>query len=59
MLLSTPLLLGSFYGIIAGLAITVLLVARIVGEESMLLTELEGYGDYCRKVRFRLVPFIW
>jgi protein-S-isoprenylcysteine O-methyltransferase Ste14 len=59
MFLSAPLLLGSFYGIIAGLAITVLLMARIVGEESMLLTELEGYGDYCQKVRFRLVPFIW
>lgn len=59
MFLSTPLLLGSFYGIIAGLALTVLLMIRTVGEERMLLRELEGYGEYCRKVRFRLVPFIW
>ncbi|MDD1685311.1 MAG: isoprenylcysteine carboxylmethyltransferase family protein [Methanoregula sp.] len=59
MFLGTPLLLGSVYGIIAGLALSVLLMARIVGEEAMLSRELEGYGDYCRKVRFRLVPFIW
>jgi protein-S-isoprenylcysteine O-methyltransferase Ste14 len=59
MFLGTPLLLGSVFGIIAGLALTVLLMARIGGEEAMLMRELEGYGDYCQKVRFRLVPFIW
>jgi protein-S-isoprenylcysteine O-methyltransferase Ste14 len=32
---------------------------RIIGEEAMLSRELEGYRDYCRKVRFRLVPFVW
>ena len=59
MFLGTPLLLGSVCGIIAGLALTLLLIARIPGEESLLSHELEGYGDYCKKVRFRLVPFIW
>lgn len=59
MFLGTPLLLGSIYGIIAGFAFSVLLMARIVGEEAMLLRELEGYREYCQKVRFRLVPFIW
>jgi protein-S-isoprenylcysteine O-methyltransferase Ste14 len=59
MFLGTPLLLGSIYGFIAGLVLSVLLIVRIVGEEVMLLRELEGYRDYCKKVRFRLVPFIW
>ena len=59
MFLGTPLLLGSIYGFIAGLALSVLLMVRIVGEEALLLRELEGYRDYCQKVRFRLVPFIW
>jgi protein-S-isoprenylcysteine O-methyltransferase Ste14 len=36
-----------------------LLAARIVGEERMLVTELEGYEEYRKRVRYRLVPFIW
>jgi protein-S-isoprenylcysteine O-methyltransferase Ste14 len=59
MFLGTPLLLGSLCGIIAGLALTILLMARIMGEEELLSRELEGYRDYCGKVRFRLLPFIW
>jgi protein-S-isoprenylcysteine O-methyltransferase Ste14 len=59
MFLGTPLLLGSVYGIIAGFFLTLLLMVRIPGEEAMLLRDLDGYGDYCTNVRFRLVPFIW
>jgi protein-S-isoprenylcysteine O-methyltransferase Ste14 len=59
MFLGTPLLLGSAGGIVAGLALTLLLMVRIPIEEALLLRELEGYGDYCQKVRFRLFPFIW
>lgn len=59
MFLGTPLLLGSVWGFVAGLALAVLLMARIIGEEAMLVEELEGYGDYCKKVRFRLLPFVW
>ncbi len=59
MFIGAPLLLGSIGGIIAGLALTVLLMVRIAGEEALLARELEGYRDYCRKTRFRLIPFIW
>jgi protein-S-isoprenylcysteine O-methyltransferase Ste14 len=59
MFLGTPLLPGSFCGIIAALALTILLMARIMGEEALLSRKLEGYRDYCGSVRFRLVPFIW
>jgi protein-S-isoprenylcysteine O-methyltransferase Ste14 len=59
MLLGAPLLVGSIYGLGLSLIAVVVLVARIIGEEKMLVTELEGYEDYKKKVIFRLVPLIW
>ncbi len=59
MFLGAPLLLGSIYGVLAGLALTVLLVARILGEEKMLNRDLEGYRKYTQHVRYRLIPYIW
>lgn len=57
--IGTPMLLGSIYGVLIGVLISFLLVARIVGEERMLVKELEGYADYRKKVKYRLIPFIW
>lgn len=57
--IGTPLLLGSLYGVLIGVLISFLIVARIIGEEKMLVKELEGYTDYRKKVRYRLIPFIW
>jgi protein-S-isoprenylcysteine O-methyltransferase Ste14 len=59
MLLGAPLMLGSCFGILAALAFTLLLAARIKGEEAMLVRELEGYDDYMLRVRYRLIPGIW
>jgi protein-S-isoprenylcysteine O-methyltransferase Ste14 len=59
MLIGAPLLLGSVYGVVAGLALTVLLMVRILGEEAMLNRDLVGYREYTQKVRYRLFPFIW
>jgi protein-S-isoprenylcysteine O-methyltransferase Ste14 len=36
-----------------------LLAARITGEEKMLVDELDGYAEYLKKVRSRLVPGVW
>jgi protein-S-isoprenylcysteine O-methyltransferase Ste14 len=55
----TPILLGSQFGILLGLVCSLLLVARIVGEEKMLVEELEGYVDYKTKVKYRLLPLVW
>lgn len=55
----TPLLLGSAYGLLIGLAMVFLLAGRIRGEEKMLVNELEGYEEYKLKVRYRLLPFVW
>jgi protein-S-isoprenylcysteine O-methyltransferase Ste14 len=59
MLFGAPLLLSSIFGIVVGLGLTVLLMARIVGEERLLKKELEGYWEYTKKVRYRLIPGIW
>jgi protein-S-isoprenylcysteine O-methyltransferase Ste14 len=57
--IGTPMLLGSVYGLIIGLAMLFLLMGRIIGEEKMLVDELAGYADYQKKVKYRLLPFIW
>ena len=57
--ISTPVLLGSLYGVLIGILFSFLLVARIIGEERMMVTELKGYADYRKKVRYRLIPFVW
>ena len=35
------------------------IAGRILGEEKMLAEELEGYSDYRKKVRYRLIPHVW
>jgi protein-S-isoprenylcysteine O-methyltransferase Ste14 len=59
MFVGAPLLLGSLYGVLAGLVLTLLLMGRILGEEKMLGLDLEGYREYTQTVRFRLIPYIW
>jgi protein-S-isoprenylcysteine O-methyltransferase Ste14 len=59
MMLGAPLMLGSVYGLLISLVGTVAICYRIVGEERMLSQELEGYGEYQKKVKYRLIPFIW
>ena len=57
--IGAPLLMGSLYGLVFTVIFIAGLVYRIFGEEKMLETELEGYADYKKKVRFRLFPYIW
>ena len=57
--ISTPLLLGSVYGLAIGLLLIVTIAARSVGEEAMLKRELEGYSDYMKKVKWRIIPFVF
>lgn len=59
MYIPTPIALGSYWGVIPMLAIPVSLVLRILNEEKVLLRELTGYADYCRKTKYRLIPFVW
>jgi len=57
--LGTPLLLGSWWGLLPVPFFVAALGARAVGEERMLRQALPGYDDYARRVRFRLVPGVW
>lgn len=59
MFLALPLILGSWYALIPFALYPVIMVIRIRGEEKLLTAELSGYEEYRRKVRFRLIPFIW
>ncbi len=54
-----PLVLGSLYAFFVMLPFPLLLVRRIKNEERILEKGLPGYRDYERKVRWRLLPFIW
>jgi protein-S-isoprenylcysteine O-methyltransferase Ste14 len=59
MFLSMPLVLGSLPSFVIMLAYIPIIVKRIKNEEVILLKGLDGYADYCRKVRYRIIPFVW
>ena len=54
-----PLLLGSWYALAIGIALIGILALRAVWEEQTLATELAGYADYAKRVRYRMVPGVW
>lgn len=57
--LSMPIVLGSVYAFLIFIAYPFIIAKRINHEEKFLEEELDGYRDYKRKVKFRLIPFIW
>ena len=57
--LSMPLVLGSVFSFILFLLYPVILAKRIRNEESVLEKELEGYTEYKRKVKYKIIPFVW
>lgn len=59
MFLSTPLALGSWWALLVFIFWPVVLITRIFNEEALLHRGLQGYTEYCRKVRYRLIPYIW
>lgn len=57
--LSIPLVLGSFFSLLCFLPYPIIMVVRISNEEKVLAEGLDGYADYKKKVKYRLIPFIW
>ena len=57
--LFTPLALGSWWGMTVFIFIPVVFIFRILNEEYILRKDLPGYEEYCKKVRYRLIPYIW
>jgi len=55
----SPVVLGSWWAVIPALGIILVIVFRILDEEKALEQELSGYVEYKRKVKYRLIPFVW
>ena len=59
MFTSIPLILGSFWSLIIFAIYPLLMVLRIKNEEQVLAAGLKGYTDYQKRVKWRLLPFVW
>jgi protein-S-isoprenylcysteine O-methyltransferase Ste14 len=57
--LAVPILLASWWALIASGLSAILLILRTALEDRALQSELTGYIDYARQVRHRLLPGIW
>ena len=57
--LMIPLVLGSWYSLIAFAFYPAIIIVRLKDEEELLTRELKGYAEYKEKVKYRLIPFIW
>jgi len=51
--------LGSLFSFFIMLVYIPIIVVRILNEEKFLEKELNGYTEYKKKVKYRLIPFIW
>ncbi len=57
--LSMPLVLGSVISFVIMLLYIPIISKRIRNEEQVLERGLEGYADYKKRVRYRVIPFVW
>lgn len=57
--LMIPLVLGSWYALIAFAFYPAIIIVRLKDEEDLLTRELPGYAEYKQKVKYRMIPFIW
>ena len=57
--LSMPLVLGSVISFLIFLIYPFIIAKRIKNEEEVLERELDGYLEYKKKVKYKVIPFIW
>jgi protein-S-isoprenylcysteine O-methyltransferase Ste14 len=57
--MGVPMILGSIYGFIPSIVGIIIFIIRTGLEDKTLLNELEGYAEYSKKVKYRLIPGIW
>lgn len=57
--LMIPVVLGSWYALIAFAFYPAIIIIRLKDEEDLLTRELPGYAEYKQKVKYRMIPFIW
>lgn len=54
-----PIALGSWLGLLTVVLFAPVMAWRILDEEKFLVKNLPGYAEYEKKVKYRLVPFVW
>ena len=59
LMICMPPALGSYWGFLLLIPLVVVLAWRLLDEERVLARDLPGYADYCRQVRYRLIPYVW
>lgn len=57
--LSMPLVLGSVISFAIFLTYPIIIAKRIGNEEAVLEKGLEGYAEYKKKVKYKVIPFVW
>lgn len=56
---SIPLVLGSWWSLLCFLPYVATIAVRIKNEEKILETGLDGYAEYKKRVKYRILPFVW
>ncbi len=59
LLVGMPMWLESYAATLSAVVPTGLLILRVLVEEQFLRRELKGYDAYTKRVRYRLIPFLW
>lgn len=57
--LTIPLILGSIISFLIFLIYPIVIAKRIKNEEKVLEKDLIGYSEYKKKVKYKVIPFIW
>jgi protein-S-isoprenylcysteine O-methyltransferase Ste14 len=58
-MVSMPIALGSWWGLLVFVPLIPILVWRLFDEEGFLEKNLSGYTEYSQRVRYRLIPLVW
>lgn len=59
LLVATPIALGSWVALPFVVPLMLVIAVRLLDEEKFLRANLRGYAEYCEKVRYHLIPFVW
>ncbi len=59
MYISIPTALSSYWALIFFVPVVAVIIPRIFNEEKVLLKGLKGYKEYTKKVKYRLIPYVW
>ena len=57
--LAIPVVLGSWWSLLCFAPYPFILAIRIINEEQLLARNLPGYTDYQKRVKYRMIPFVW